>query len=673
MPTNNGNTQSGSQQQEEISTIFVVGFPDDMQEREFQNMFTFSAGFEAATLKIPNKELTSYGSGSNTARPTVYPQGFSGTPDSYNQNAVVVDNGRDANTSSWPVSSDDGHYLPSAAPQPPRKQIIGFAKFRTREEALEARDILQGRRVDIEKGAVLKAEMAKKNLHTKRGPVAAGPSGLPSSSGESAPAAQNTEPMTARERELGTLGAMGFGRRDRGSDDEDRDRKITAGNSSTRGARERAEEDERERERRRQEKDAARLRSAAFDAFHSVPAQAPRSVVQNPLTSQSSTQGLWGMTAKETGSRQFIGPISVEVSPRPSSPPNTQSSPPKSGLYSRSVASEESSGYQSGSTFSPPINTFGLPSHGSHSTFASRPRPFSPINVDLKQYSVPSSSASSVDGSGVGSDNEAKNVTDGSTSPQIPSPASAGGGVTSVGPRGNPGDQNPPINTLYVGNLPSSPPPQGYPPTYLEDELRELFGRRPGYRKLCFRQKNNGPMCFVEFEDVRHATKALQELHGHTLNGLVKSGGIRLSYSKNPLGVRTPTSATGSSMQQQPPYNFKELHSAPPSSSFFPPESFSRQISQSDHHPRRDTMQSYQYTTSAPRFTTSSASSPTATTTHYATSVSQIPSHVSSFPRSIHDSVANSTFSPFRMSAADQSLRMFDMPLRLSKSSMVTL
>lgn len=38
---------------EEISTIFVVGFPEDMQEREFQNMFIFSPGFEAATLKLP--------------------------------------------------------------------------------------------------------------------------------------------------------------------------------------------------------------------------------------------------------------------------------------------------------------------------------------------------------------------------------------------------------------------------------------------------------------------------------------------------------------------------------------------------------------------------------------------------------------------------------------------
>lgn len=41
---------------EEISTIFVVGFPDDMHEREFQNMFIFSPGFEAATLKSPSKE-----------------------------------------------------------------------------------------------------------------------------------------------------------------------------------------------------------------------------------------------------------------------------------------------------------------------------------------------------------------------------------------------------------------------------------------------------------------------------------------------------------------------------------------------------------------------------------------------------------------------------------------
>jgi hypothetical protein len=45
-------------------------------------------------------------------------------------------------------------------------------------------------------------------------------------------------------------------------------------------------------------------------------------------------------------------------------------------------------------------------------------------------------------------------------------------------------------------------------------------------------------MCFVEFEDVSFATKALNELYGQMLHNSVK-GGIRLSFSKNPLGVRS--------------------------------------------------------------------------------------------------------------------------------------
>lgn len=53
--TNNNNSTklSSTVPGKEISTIFVVGFPENMQEREFQNMFIFSPGFEAATLKLP--------------------------------------------------------------------------------------------------------------------------------------------------------------------------------------------------------------------------------------------------------------------------------------------------------------------------------------------------------------------------------------------------------------------------------------------------------------------------------------------------------------------------------------------------------------------------------------------------------------------------------------------
>lgn len=96
-------------------------------------------------------------------------------------------------------------------------------------------------------------------------------------------------------------------------------------------------------------------------------------------------------------------------------------------------------------------------------------------------------------------------------------------------PPANPADQNPPCNTLYVGNLPVDTS---------EEELKALFSKQRGYKRLCFRTKQNGPMCFVEFEDVSFATKALNELYGHLLHNSVK-GGIRLSFSKNPLGVRS--------------------------------------------------------------------------------------------------------------------------------------
>ncbi|KAF3768559.1 hypothetical protein M406DRAFT_218232, partial [Cryphonectria parasitica EP155] len=95
-------------------------------------------------------------------------------------------------------------------------------------------------------------------------------------------------------------------------------------------------------------------------------------------------------------------------------------------------------------------------------------------------------------------------------------------------PPANPADQNPPCNTLYVGNLPMDA---------IEDELRRLFTMQRGYRRMCFRSKVNGPMCFVEFEDITAATKALNELYGAMLSNS-KKGGIRLSFSKNPLGVR---------------------------------------------------------------------------------------------------------------------------------------
>ena len=149
--------------------------------------------------------------------------------------------------------------------------------------------------------------------------------------------------------------------------------------------------------------------------------------------------------------------------------------------------------------------------------------------------------------------------------------------LSKIPPPANPADQNPPCNTLYVGNL---------PPDATEQELRVLFADQEGFRRLSFRNKNlnhahnpghshghghgHGPMCFVEFDDVSFATRALAELYGRQLPRPTVSskGGIRLSFSKNPLGVRGPNNrksnssgSTGSSTPSAP-------MSTPPANNF---------------------------------------------------------------------------------------------------------
>ncbi|KAI0784838.1 hypothetical protein C8Q75DRAFT_372084 [Abortiporus biennis] len=719
---NMSNNPQNAQQQEEISTIFVVGFPDDMSEREFQNMFTFSAGFEAATLKIPNKELSAYGtpglpSAPNSRLPGMAP--YAGMNDPYNvvnlnQGGIVVDGGRDGVTASWPAAmaslppqADDSHYLNAASAQqlqqqqPPRKQIIGFAKFRTRHEALEARDVLQGRRVDFEKGSVLKAEMAKKNLHTKRGPGVGGvgsvvPLGLSSlinnagavGAAESLAAAAGLNGIAAngltasgevfsqRDKALGPMGIAGLGQRRERIDAEDEERKraeMGLGNSMSlaygpRGARERAEEDERERERKRKEKEALRLRqnSYAFEAFHSVPQQMVREGANSLLSAENgsfdpnlyafppalanstSTDAPWSNLTDSTSVKRLS---QVQNAGAPESPSSMMQSPPaREAAASPPSTDPTSSSSQNGSTlptsvsapFSPQSNSSSLSGQGeqvaprkdsassSSSVSGSQPDNDEELSRAVNALAVSTSQTQS-QGSGTG----------GTMSPQLPSPASGG----SAGCAGrNPGDQNPPINTLYVGNLPTATSGTASP-NYLEERLKLLFQKQPGFKKLCFRQKSNGPMCFVEFEDVVYASQAMKELYGNTLDGLVKNGGIRLSYSKNPLGVRTPTGATnGSSLQhQQQQQNLNASH-------FF----------SGDVYPQRLTdLDSIVRSSQTRRETSSGLTSPTSASNssyHYTTSVSSQP------PRFISSASASSLSSPLSTSpfAASSSALAFN-------------
>jgi RNA recognition motif-containing protein len=73
--------------------------------------------------------------------------------------------------------------------------------------------------------------------------------------------------------------------------------------------------------------------------------------------------------------------------------------------------------------------------------------------------------------------------------------------------------ENPPCNTLYVGNLPMDA---------MEDELRGLFAQCRGYRRMLFKVKSNGPMCFVEFDTVAYATQSMNDLYGYPLSNSTK-------------------------------------------------------------------------------------------------------------------------------------------------------
>ncbi|KAF9914610.1 hypothetical protein BX616_007921 [Lobosporangium transversale] len=469
----NGNGNSNGNQQEEISTIFVVGFPDDMQEREFQNMFVFTPGFEAATLKIPNKDQQ---------EDDVLTLGVNGIN--------------------------------------PRKQIIGFAKFRTHQEALQAISVLSGRRVDAEKGSLLKAEMAKKNLHTRRGLS----NELVTTSGYNSAAAIPPTPIGINANYNGpSNGKLPH---------------LLQHRNSLAG-------------------------TAAYDAFHSVPCSpalpsdllsthdypssydlyadvyAPNNSNltfaesfggrrQNSIQQQSDFSSLFmgrqsihdmnGVDPLSTGSlgNNAGGLVNSIAGSFPSSFSSRHIGPASSQRFSKSFL--ESDGDTS------------MPSSGfiSKSIPAHTERGFNSVLFNNEDVPNPRFQGLPI------------NAT--ATAPLVaPTIPSSGVASPAFRPPINPGDQNPPCNTLYVGNLPMNTS---------EEELRALFSRCPGYRRLCFRTKSNGPMCFVEFENIEYATQALNELYGNPLSNSVK-GGIRLSYSKNPLGVRNSTPSQPSGLSNQ--------------------------------------------------------------------------------------------------------------------------
>ena len=542
-------------------------------------MFTFCPGYEAATLKMPAKDTPPFpngqsGAGSGLrgafsasgvsprqaaalAAANAVSNAIAGASDPYNlvtvnSGGVVVDQGNNqtATTSSaWSTGLDDmyarsliatsiaasnasaattefgGGTNPGGSNLQSRKQIIGFAKFRTRHEALEARDVLHGRRVDIEKGSVLKAEMAKKNLHTKRGVGSLQGSSMTTN----ATNVNNINGLTASGMPSSDNHALGpaAGVSNAVGLANTMDSPLSIGAPGYSGS---------ATSRANETMDPFKVTLPVVNAVPTfqplgptgapisnigVPPHDPSSIhprdllysrldpsnpwtlsEPSPVSAQNEQPTLHsgpgepyvrhrnGQLDGKTGafSPPSLGSSFASLPPRPASSVNS-SSPPNTSCASNDT--EVGAGYNSDystRSFSPNesmANSLvgGMHSPDSNMDAMSRvmqimqgaPKPSGP---PLTEGWHPSTGKQMHALSGHGGES-GRTGSDSSTNSR----------------RNNTADQNPPINTLYVGNLPSSQAPQS---KYLEEALLALFSRCPGYRKLCFRQKTNGPMCFVE-------------------------------------------------------------------------------------------------------------------------------------------------------------------------------
>lgn len=112
--------------------------------------------------------------------------------------------------------------------------------------------------------------------------------------------------------------------------------------------------------------------------------------------------------------------------------------------------------------------------------------------------------------------------------PQVPMPAPAPlPAHNGYAPVQNNKD-NPPCNTLFIGNLGEN---------VIEEEVRNTFSVQPGFKQMKILRQERNTVCFIEFNDVASATNVHQNLQGAVIPSSGR-GGMRIQYSKNPFGRR---------------------------------------------------------------------------------------------------------------------------------------
>eukprot|EP00158_Paraphelidium_tribonemae_P004539 Partr_v1_DN26814_c0_g1_i1_m40514 putative Rna binding protein len=553
--------QHQQQSADEITTIFVVGFPDDFCEREFGNMFLFCPDFEGATLKYPNED------------------------DGSSSNASIT-------SACGNHRSNTGNYESDSNGK--RKQIIGFARFQTRAAALEARNVLNGRRIDQDRNYMLKVEMAKKNLHLKQrcddlmNPGSAGVSAYDYSSNAMPIYPQyfvNMPPLHSTTAANGLVGEQG---QDEGTPTgHQKSPPISASSnddsSNSVGERQQLHLHLDFEQMHINETGPALMSGSSSSAMLLMSPLSTCTTATTPVFHSSlppSSSNLSFMSSSGAAVQRAFGSRQLHTqSQQPTSAVEEDDDYGMTSDIARRCLSEflddgrfdqhllgtslSNDGHSrlvtSASETTKPLISNGVfgsvngsasgdvtPSSFHHSHHHSQQPPHS-VNMqqlgsnqgfesalfhNLEHYSSAHGNHhhhqnSAPSGGNLQSHHEPHSHHHHHLGQYIQQQAQ------SLTRKVRPvlSDQNnPPCNTLYVGNLPLNAS---------EDELRQMFSQCEGYKRLCYRVKaNNGPMCFVEFETVPHASQAMNLMYGHPLTNSTK-GGIRLSFSKNPLGVRS--------------------------------------------------------------------------------------------------------------------------------------
>lgn len=430
---------------------------------------------------------------------------------------------------------------------------------------MEAKDILSGRRVDAEKGSVLKAEMAKKNLHTKRGLSTGDQQQQQQQLPAQHPMSTTSHPLTSTQQQQQQQQQHG-GMPKRFS--------LSPGQS-------------------------------AYEAFHSVPAALPNELHPpselsypelypdlfspggTPITSTfndsvfASRAAAAAAAAAMAAGERGAGTTRDGFDARSASMGDIFNHRSMSSSHSTSRLSmnrfssnnnntdndrNNANLYHSSTSLLSPTAT--LQTTAFSSPFSSPPTSvLNSVHEEMYPLQLPSQLLSQAElsdheeykqqGGGAGGLASALNSRlAGLTINTNPSSSSVNNANTTTTTTNNGGLPSPGVSSptgflsfAVAGSNSSSSINNGNPATTIvnvhnlphnanEEEVIALFSQCIGYQRLLFRPvpRPGSPVCLVEFNDSACANRAVQELYGTMLSNSVSSG-IRLSINTKPNGM----------------------------------------------------------------------------------------------------------------------------------------